>query len=140
MAKTNPGGGGGNSKKTPQHDPRNNPKSPKDQKKAIHNHLLQEMTSLAKSMQMEEELSMKPINRLLGVGGNDLDGFIGQLTTGYKDIDPDNPLAKKLKKDKENIPFLKKVSKEEPWEDDSAKAGSQNPPNTPKTSGKGGKK
>lgn len=138
MAKPKPGGASRN--KSSKGDPRQNPKSPQDQKKAVHDHLVSEMVGLAKTMQMEEELNMKPINRLLGVGGTDLDGFIGQVTTGYKDIDPDNPLAKKLKEDKENIPFLKKVSKEEPWEDDSAKAGSQNPPAVAKSPGKGGKK
>jgi hypothetical protein len=137
MVKPKPGGAGGS--KTPKHDPRTDPKSPQDQKNAIHNHLINEMVSLAKSMQMEEELGMRPVNRLLGVGGTDLDGYIGQITTGYKDIDPDNPLAEKLKKEKENIPFLKKVSKEVPWEDDTATAGSQNPP-AAKPTGKGGKK
>jgi hypothetical protein len=137
MAKPRSGASG---KKPSKDDPRKEPKTPQDQKKAIRTHLENEMVSLAKSMQMEEELSMKPINRLLGVGGTDLDGFIGQITTGYKDIDPDNRLAEKFKKDKENIPFLKKVSKEEPWEDDSAKAGSQNPPAVAKSQRKGGKK
>jgi|JFJP01.1.fsa_nt_gi hypothetical protein len=127
MPKPKPGGS-----KNPKHDPTKDPKTPDDQKKAIHTHLSQEMISLVKVMQMEEELSLKPINRMLGVGGEDLEGYVGQFTNGYKDIDPENPLAKKLAKEKDKIPFLKKVSKEEPWADDTAKAGANHPPTTAK--------
>lgn len=126
--------------KPPNADPRKNPKSKQEQLQAVYNDFSSEIIGMAKTMQIEQELNSKPIERLLGVGGKDLDGFIGQFQTGYKDVDPDNELAKKLAKDKEEAPILKKVSKEESWDDDPGKAGSQSPPKSNSSSGKGRKK
>ena len=126
--------------KTPKADPRKDPKTKQEQLQAVYNDFSSEIIGLTKTMQIEQELSSNPIKRLLGVGGKDLDGFIGQFQTGFKDIDPGNALSKKIAEEKEEAPFLKKVSKEEPWDDDTGKAGSQSPPKSSANSGKSGKK
>lgn len=120
-------------------DPKKEPKGEKGQLQAVHDDISKEVVNLSKVIQLEQELNNRPINRLLGVGGDDLDGFIKQHTSGFADVDPGNELAKRLAKDKESRPVLKKVSQEESWERTEG-AGSQSPKNPSKSPGKSGKK
>jgi hypothetical protein len=138
MGRPRPGNSGKG--QPPKNNLKKEPKTQQEQLQAVYNDFSSEIIGMAKIIQVEQELNSKPMDRLLGAGGKDLDGYAGQLQNGFKDIDPGNALAKKLASQKEDAPILKKVSKSESWGGDAGKAGSHSPPKSTGKTGKAGKK
>lgn len=88
------------------------PKSPAEKTQAIADDIKSELISFILRERLAQQVTVESVRIALGRGGNKLDEFMEEFTTGYKRAVPNNQLATEIQDEKKNEPELKQVSRD----------------------------
>lgn len=88
------------------------PKSKEEQVQAIADDIKSELVGFILRERLAQQVTVESVRIALGRGGNKLDEFLEEYTSGYKRAVPGNQLATEIQDEKKNEPELKQVSRD----------------------------